>query len=77
MVHLPWQRLKLPTHTDKTQLKSTVDKAQALKAEDYTPENWKAVQTALEQAVAVLGENNSTQEQVTLKHKHCRVQWIL
>ena len=57
--------LKLPTHTDKTQLKSTVDKAQALKAEDYTPESWKAVQTALEQAVAVLGENNSTQEQVT------------
>ncbi len=57
--------LKLPVVADKTQLKTTLDKAQALKAEDYTAESWKAVQTALEKAVEVLDKKDAPQDEIT------------
>ena len=49
---------------DKSALKAAVDKADALREADYTPETWSVFSQALADAKAVLMADDATQEQV-------------
>ena len=53
-----------PVEADKTALKAAVDKADALREADYTPESWAVFAGALADAKAVLTSAEATQEQV-------------
>lgn len=53
-----------PVEADKTVLKAAVDKADALREADYTPESWAVFAGALADAKAVLTSAEATQEQV-------------
>ncbi|WP_051571864.1 chitobiase/beta-hexosaminidase C-terminal domain-containing protein [Ruminiclostridium cellobioparum] len=50
---------------DKTGLIHKISEVQALTEEDYTPESWSLLQTALNAAVSVSDNKGSTQEEVT------------
>ena len=52
------------TTVDTTELEEAVEKAEALKPEDYTADSFAAVETALEEAAAVLADPDATQAEV-------------
>ena len=50
--------------TDKSGLQELADKVSGLKEEDFTADEWNALQSALSEAQAVLADENATQEAI-------------
>ncbi len=53
-----------PIAADKTELLKIIETTKELVEKDYTPESWKVLKDALDEANKVVADNNATQEQV-------------
>ena len=59
----------LTVKVNKPELKELIDKVQDKKSEDYTDASWDAFETALEEAKAVLEDEDATSEQISQAYR--------